>query len=138
MSASSLKPIDSTWVSQAESAVSFFNGKKVFKDSAEDAWLKKQRLAFSKGAIAEDKVDWLNEHLPHWEDRRNAKFDISWRMRADELVEFVRSRGRFPTGYEMPWYAQQKRKFFTGVLNASKVTYLSNILPGWNDKSVGF
>lgn len=98
------------------------------------SWAMTQRLEFTKGRLAKDRVERLAA-LPGWDwDRRRSK----WEEGHDRLVEYLQRNGSPPpqgyvdeTGYRLAaWVSQQRHLNRTGELDPDRWERM-NKLRGW-------
>jgi hypothetical protein len=104
-------------------------------------WAQKSRNAASRGALAQERLDYLDNALPTWRDRERN----TWFTRADELAAFRRDHGRWPSrGSDAPGEARLAMWLSKAISHAAtakpswtqqRAEYLDQVAPGWRDRA---
>lgn len=100
-------------------------------------WLNNQRTAQRAGRLGADRLRWLDEQLPQWDDSRFA----AWLTRAFEVEEHTSGHGRLPHPRSTnprsrrlgSWLETQRAAARAGRLAANRLEWLDAHLTGWNE-----
>jgi hypothetical protein len=100
-------------------------------------WLNNQRNAGRDGRLCPERLRWLGEQLPDWDDSRLG----AWLTRAQEVERYTDEHGRMPHPRSTNprsrrlggWLESQRVAARAGKLRANRIDWLDAHLPGWNE-----
>jgi predicted helicase len=98
--------------------------------SKEYNWLQYQKRDFKSNNLSQDRIDYLNENLPGW----NENLRRDWYKVTDDLIQTINKLGRFPTRSEPygSWITRIRWLFKQDKLSQQQINYLDKNIKNWN------